>query len=445
MKSISLSLKFSLLLPKLEKISIKLLLLSQLILIACNNIDDPKKIYSKQESKAIPEEGVISQERAQNQGQSTNTSESESESESNSTTASTEESDPEMDKYPIVFTDPTSELFSNTTNYLVSWKSDIDSLSGYNYETKLCSDNACSMACTTSFFIEENSLEVFLEKSKSIHFCARVFEVATNKVGKWTASPSLTLDSNAEVLEISINDQAATILQSMLAGDQLGTLTVNSIAQDYSFTLTSGQDYFELSGDNNELVTLRTPLTDEITADLSMTVMITGIESSETTFNFSVEQAEANVVTNLIANGDFSDGTNSWNVVSANNTPIADTSGLIGENAGNNYINLSVTNAQDRVHFSQVVTLKANTTYTLRVRLSGINIAANSGPMVVDTNDVYDATAQFTLATSQDWTDYLGTFTTGPEQINLTIRLFQENSFIGQALYDDVRLEETVP
>ena len=328
---------------------------------------------------------------------------------------------------------PVAHLLSKTEIYTVKWESEADSLEEYSYESKVCSDNECSESCAESVFFEKNSQDVILEESSSIYLCVRIVNTENELTGKWNPSPAL--EAQLENIEITINNKVDTILQNMSVGEVLGSLSLNSNLENYTFKLKEGEEYFSLSGENNETVSLNKVITGQDLDMLTLVVEVEGVEGSETSFDFMTEAPQAG--NNLLANGTFDDGVNSW---SLNNEVNSYT--VVDDN-GNKYLQVTVNNPEnDRINFSQTVALKANTSYMLSARMSGVDIAAGSGPFVVDTNDVFDETAQFTLSTSQAWTNYSGTFTTGPDPVNIVIRLFQSPTFMGQALYDEISLVE---
>ncbi|MFK7824431.1 MAG: carbohydrate binding domain-containing protein [Oligoflexales bacterium] len=408
-----------------------LLLIIYFFVFACDSPSKPKSVYSNSASQEKPSQDL-----------ETNTDIGDEGKESDNNESPENEGDGDGEKssldLTVKFTDPTEELLSRLPTYTVNWESDADLLDSLSYESKICSDSYCSNSCTESIFSTNNSREVVLLESSALHVCVRILKTEEEETGIWNASPALNLDYGN--LEISLDDKVDLILQNMNPGQVLGTLSFNTDMENYSFKLIEGSEYFLLSGEKNETITLNKSIAGQNLNDiLNIKVQIDGIDDSELSIDFSVEPDL--VDNNLIQNGNFDNGVNSWLVTNNENTFE-----VIDDN-GNKYLQVTVNNENDRVSLSQTITLKANTSYMLSVRMSGVNLAAGSGPLVVDTNDVFDDFAQFTISSSQAWTDFpdgspTGTFTTGAADVDIVIRLFQAPTFVGQALYASVRLIE---
>lgn len=139
---------------------------------------------------------------------------------------------------------------------------------------------------------------------------------------------------------------------------------------------------------------------------------------------------------NLVKNASFESGTtypSDWNISSGmfskSNADSLD---------GSYSLRLGITGATDPA--SQTIALAQNTVYDISVSINAIGM--NSGPVVFDTNDVFDnaGQGQFVINGSNGgWTQYTGSFNSG-NNTSVTLRMFSEANFNGEVFYDDVSL-----
>ena len=307
------------------------------------------------------------------------------------------------------------------------------------YESKICEERYCASSTCSSYTIsQENSRLISLLEFTPQYLCLRSISSDMVLQSDWIVSEGYNFP--LEDIEISLENKVDTIDLGNSQNILLGTLAISRELSDYVFEIVPSEngehDYFILEGDNNALVSfnsLKGIPTNLQT--LTLTVKISDIDEIQSkSFNFSIQFPSSE--NNLIVNGSFDNNIDGWTLLNSDGPHE-----IVDEN-GDKFFQVNVGSSEDRVQARQVISLEANSKYTLSVKMSGTFNGTTTIPIVVDTKDLFDDTAQFTMLVESDWTVFAGSFTTGNEPVDVTIRLFQASSFTGTAKYDNIILRK---
>lgn len=355
---------------------------------------------------------------------------------------SAEEMEEEVKPDPVLgeveFVSPIEDFTSELATAEVSWMTVGSNLAKEEilYESKVCSEADCaSNTCDTPFVSQDESRIIDLVELVPLYVCLRSMSNDMVLQSEWITSNAINF--YAGNLDISLQNRVGTILVENADNLLLGNLMLTREIPNYSFEIVpdvnGDYEYFLLGGPNNSTVTFNSnKVVPAEVESITLTVKITGIEEIESrSFIFTVEHPF--VDNNLVTNGYFDDGVNGWTLSKDNFYQVIDDN-------GDKYLEVTVTNPAERVHVTQIISLDANSSYTLSVKMSANYFGTPMDPIVVDTKDQFDPEAQFVIRRDSNWMEFSGTFTTGANPTQLELRLFQEDNFEGTARYDDVRL-----
>ena len=154
------------------------------------------------------------------------------------------------------------------------------------------------------------------------------------------------------------------------------------------------------------------------------------IEEDQTSPSEKPEQSSENPENdNLVQNGDFNQGADGWSLRGEGVIKLPNEDNFVFHPQDNN------------ASIRQTITLKPNTDYQMSIMINAL--PGSEGPVVVDTSDRFDTSAQIVHRTSTEgWTKFTSSFNSGTFT-DVTIRLFVEDNFSGTVYFDDVQLKKS--